>query len=98
MLEFDEVKASLDCPAQYLPSAWQFAQVGQLVQWEDGCDPAGNFIGHCIIHADEREVEISAEYNFDRGVMRCYRSPACHAPKRAMSIVNAVKRAEEASE
>lgn len=94
MLDFHEVKSSLECPAQYLPSAWQFSQVAELVHWSDGCDPHGNFNGHCVVHDSLKEEDLSAEYNFDRGVMRCLRSPSCHAPKRAMSIVNAVKLAE----
>lgn len=85
----------VDVPAWALPSKWQWARIKEWVDWDSGCDPDGNFNGWCLIHDKNKEM-MSAVYNFDRGVMRCQEDPSCHAPKRSMSIVNALKAARDA--
>ncbi len=79
-----------DVPVWALPSKWQWNQFQDWVDWESGCDPNGNFNGSCVIHDKKKEMT-SAVYNFDRGVLRCQADPSCHAPKRSMSLVNALR-------
>lgn len=76
-------------PLWAMPTAYQWDRIKDWVDWDSGCDTAGNFNGHCILHDVDKET-VSAVYNFDRGIMRCQKEPPCHAPKRAMSIVNAL--------
>lgn len=91
-----ECEASLvemlpDVPQQYLPSAYQYKVWGEWVEWSLGADPVGEFLGACPLH-DPAKEELSAVFNFARGVIRCQGSPSCHAPKHAMSLNNVASR------
>lgn len=46
-----------------------------------------------MIH-DKEKRKITALYNFDRGYMQCLAEVPCH-PKKAMSLVNALKAAQD---
>ena len=81
-------------PMHFLPSVWQYDRFKEFVDWAGGADPSGNFNGHCVMHDREKTMIASAVYNFDRGVLRCQGEPSCHSPKRAMSLVNALKKAD----
>lgn len=74
-------------PTEFLPTPYQYTLWHDFVMWRDGTDPNGNFQGWCPLHDPTRvDHEQGAEFNFDRGVMRCYGD--CHAGKRAMSLSN----------
>lgn len=81
----DEVKDALcDVDPQYWPSVHQFANWRDLVEWSDGCDPDGYFLGRCPFqYLADRGVDHMARWNFDRGVVRCDGHddfPSCHGP------------------
>lgn len=79
-----------DVPMHLLPSKSQYALWKDWVDWTLGADPAGEFLGACPLHDKDKE-DMSAVFNFDRGVMRCQGDPSCHAPKRAMSLGNVAR-------
>jgi hypothetical protein len=92
-----------DVEEEFRPSPWQYDKLRDAVQWADGCDPDGYFIGTCILgrwrdsFRDRRRKPIGphlARYNMLKGVMRCDPDgdrPSCHeSAGRTISIGNAV--------
>lgn len=81
-------------PGWALPHPNRFTQFHAFVTWSDGCDEKGNFIGHCPLHDkdDEDEDVASAEFNFHKGIMRCFGDPSCHPGKRAVSLDTVARR------
>ena len=71
------------------PSRFQRSQWWHLVIHDLGVDPDGWWYGWCPLHDKEQDREvITGMYQFRAGVLRCLGEPPCHAPKRAMSLVN----------
>jgi hypothetical protein len=92
-----------DVEEEFRPSPWQYDKLRDAVQWTDGCDPDGYFLGTCILgrwrdsFRDKRRKPIGphlARYNMLKGIMRCDPDgdrPSCHADAgRTISISNAV--------
>ena len=79
-----------DSPEHFLPTKHQHEKFGDFVDWSEGCGDDGQWLGACPLH-DPQRLGHTATYSFDRGIMRCQGDPACHAPKRAMSLHNVLK-------
>lgn len=77
---------------RWLPAPYAYAHWAEYIMWDDGCDDVGNFLGFCPMHDADKKTEGSAEFNFHKGIIRCQGDPCCHAPKRAMSLVNVLAR------
>lgn len=82
---------------RWLPSPYAYTSWRDWVCWDDGSDDVGNLLGFCPLHDAGKVTEGSAEFNFHKGIMRCQGDPSCHAPKRAMSLVNVATRMQNAS-
>lgn len=72
-----------DVPLAHLPSQHQHRLWGRYVDYAEGADPDGGFLGQCAL-----DTTHSAVYNFSKGIMRCEAEPSCHPRKRAMSLDN----------
>jgi hypothetical protein len=90
VIEYEDKPWPEDTPIQFLPTKRQFAEFSDCVDWSEGCGQDGLWLGSCPLHDPGRNGH-SATYSFDRGVLRCQGDPACHAPKRAMSLNNVLK-------
>jgi hypothetical protein len=64
-------EACSDVDLMYRPRPMQWIVWKDLVEWPDGVDPDGFFLGTCAISKADGEVHHLASYNFHKGVMRC---------------------------
>lgn len=87
--EQEEINERLaDVEPLFRPSPFQYRLAKDWVDWDDGCDPDGFFIGNCPLQRDKRRRRHLARYNFQRGVMQC--TEDCHAGMgNFISLVNA---------
>lgn len=85
-----------DVDEQYWPSPWQFQLLRNDVDWMDGADPDGYFLGRCVLARFRGDPVHPARYNFHKGVMRCDPDedrPSCHEEiGRTISLVNGLNR------
>lgn len=71
----------------YRPSPFQYSDARDWVNWEDGADPDGWFLGTCPLEKDKRRKKHLARFNFFKGVMQC--GEGCHDDKgNFISLVN----------
>lgn len=70
-----------DTQLPYLPTAHQHELWAQYVDWKEGCNDDGSWLGHCPMCGS------GAVFAFHHGVLRC--DGDCHKGKRAMSLQNA---------
>lgn len=69
-------QACPDVEPMFKPSPWQFDVLRDAVDWGDGCDPDGFFIGTCPLQKDKRRRSHLMRFNFARGVVQC--TAGCH--------------------
>lgn len=82
-------RACADVDEEFRPSPWQFTTFKSDVDWLDGCDPDGYFLGRCPLAMGKPHP---ARFNFLKGVMRCDPDedrPSCHEPTHTLSLANA---------
>lgn len=79
----EEIVAALpDVDEQHRPSPYQYTTWREFVEWNDGCDPDGYFMGDCPTGEAH-----PARFNFLKGVVRC--DDNCF-PTPTISLVNAL--------
>lgn len=82
-------RACADVDEEFRPSPWQFTTFKTDVDWLDGCDPDGYFLGRCPLAMGKSHP---ARFNFLKGVMRCDPDedrPSCHEGRHTLSLANA---------
>lgn len=85
----DEVIAQCpDVQASDLPSSSEADIWQPWVLWADGVDEQGRFLARCPLHDKPSSELPSALVSFNKGMFWCTGEVSCHAPKRAMSMVN----------
>ena len=73
-----------------MPSESQREMWWRFVIEADGADSDGYWLGWCPLHGETGDVERpTAQFNFRKGVLRCWAEPPCHEGKRTMSLTNA---------
>jgi hypothetical protein len=85
-------KAMPDVDLKFRPSPHQWPTWRAWIDVETGTDDMGNFLAWCPLHCAVPEGQTCATINFFKGVLRCEADPSCHAPKRAMSLINVMAR------
>jgi hypothetical protein len=76
MMSDESVRAEInkrcaDVEMIHRPSVMQYVTWKDLVDWEDGTDPDGWFIGVCPISHVEKGPGHMAQYTFHKGTVKC---------------------------